>query len=595
MPSLVRAGVQRVLTFLLHRVVGKAVALPVRRRLAHFEAATHDPQRVQEALLRDFLTHQADTVFGRDHHFRSINTVADFRRQLPVAGYEYVEPYLERVRRGETAALLADRRVHMFALTSGTTARRKFIPVTDRYLADYKRGWNLWGLKVYRDHPEVKLRPIVQLSGDMDEFRTEADIPCGAVTGLTAIMQKRIVRWLYCVPPCVSKIKDAPTKYYLALRLGLPRKVGMIIAANPSTLVALARAGDQDKESLIRDIFDGTLSPRCDVPPQVRAALKRRLKPRRERARELESIVHRTGTLYPRDYWGPHCLLGNWTGGSVGAYLRHYPRYYGECPVRDVGLIASEGRMTIPVSDATPAGVLDVTTHYYEFIPESERDSPHPTVLAAHELQEGGKYFILLTTAFGLYRYHIYDLVRCVGFHNRTPLIEFLSKGSGIANLTGEKLSEYHVTHAMAEVLHELDLSLTAYTLAPCWDDEQPYYGLFVERTDLPLAAVRRLVERLDERLRIENVEYDAKRASQRLGMIRPELLRSGAWAEWDRERLRRTGGTAEQYKRPCLIVDPNFRATMALEPVETPMRTPDPHQTDFAVQVPLGESTPRR
>ena len=45
-------------------------------------------------------------------------------------------------------ALLADKRVHMFALTSGTTAARKFIPVTDQYLADYRRGWNMWGLKV---------------------------------------------------------------------------------------------------------------------------------------------------------------------------------------------------------------------------------------------------------------------------------------------------------------------------------------------------------------------------------------------------------------------------------------------------------------
>ena len=88
----------------------------------------------------------------------------------------------------------------MFALTSGTTAARKYIPVTDQYLADYRRGWNIWGLKAFRDHPEVQLRPIVQLSGDWDEFRTEAGIPCGAVTGLTATMQKRIIRWLYCVP-----------------------------------------------------------------------------------------------------------------------------------------------------------------------------------------------------------------------------------------------------------------------------------------------------------------------------------------------------------------------------------------------------------
>ena len=57
----------------------------------------------------------------------------------------------------------------MFALTSGTTAARKYIPVTTQYLADYRRGWNIWGLKVFRDHPQVKLRPIVQMSGDWEE------------------------------------------------------------------------------------------------------------------------------------------------------------------------------------------------------------------------------------------------------------------------------------------------------------------------------------------------------------------------------------------------------------------------------------------
>src|SRR5947199_1627924 len=149
-----RRGVRRMLHFLLHRVVAKIAARPVRRRLAEFEAATHRPRAVQEALLRDFLGHHAGTAFGRDHRFDAVRTVADFRRHLPVAGYDYFEPYIARVRRGETAALLADRRVHLFALTSGTTALRKYIPVTDAYLADYRRGWNLWGLKAFRDPPE---------------------------------------------------------------------------------------------------------------------------------------------------------------------------------------------------------------------------------------------------------------------------------------------------------------------------------------------------------------------------------------------------------------------------------------------------------
>jgi hypothetical protein len=568
MSNLFRRGVKRVLRFLLRKVVLKAIARPIRRRLNQFEAATHQPRAVQEALLFDILRHQANTAFGRDHRFNVIGTVADFRRQLPVAGYDYFEPYIARVRRGETAALLADRRVHMFALTSGTTAVRKFIPVTQQYLDDYRRGWNIWGLKVFRDHPEVRMQPILQMSGDWDEFRSESGVPCGAVTGLTAQMQKRIIRWLYSVPPCIARIKDPRAKYYSVLLLSIPRKVGMIIAANPSTLINLARTGDQEKELLIRDIHDGTLSSRLDLPADIRADLTRRLRKHPERARQLEDIVARTGTLYPKDYWPSDCLLGNWTGGSVGSYLRHYPRYFGTTPVRDVGLIASEGRMTIPLSDATPSGVLDVTTHYFEFIPEAEGDSPNPTVLAAHELKEGATYYILLTTAFGLYRYHIHDLVRVTGFHNATPLIEFLSKGSHFANVTGEKLSEHHVTQAMAEVLRELELTLTAYGVAPCWpsnggseDFEQPYYGLFVEEGDLPDGSVGpRLAELLDARLRRLNVEYDSKRESQRLSPVRLELVRTGFWLQWDRQRLQQTGGTLEQYKHPCLINDLQFR-----------------------------------
>ncbi len=554
------ANLRKFLKLLFIQVIGKPIAYPVRRRLYRFEAATSDPERVQQTVLQGILQHQAGTAFGRDHGFQHIHSVADFRRQLPVAGYEVFEPYLARVRRGELNALLADRRIHMFALTSGTTAARKFIPVTDRYLDDYRRGWNIWGLKVFRDHKEVRLRPIVQLSGDHEEFLTESGVPCGAVTGLTATMQKWIIRWLYCVPACVGKIKDATAKYYTVLRLSLPRQVGMIISANPATLINLARLGDQEKEALIRDLYDGTLSQRLAVPEPIRQQLRGRLKRHPKRARELEDIVRRTGTLYPKDYWTRECLLGNWTGGSMGAYLRQYPRYYGSHPVRDVGLIASEGRMTIPFEDGNPAGILDTTTHYFEFIPEDEITSPQPTVLGAHELMDGRRYYILPTTAFGLYRYHIQDVVRVNGFHNRTPRIEFLSKGAYVSSITGEKVSEYQVTQSMVRVLHELDLTLGTYSLAPCWDDEQPYYGLFAEEDDLSKSqAGTRLVERLDECLRQINIEYDSKRSTQRLGPVRLELVRPGFWQEWDRQRLQKSGGILDQYKHPCLISDPKF------------------------------------
>ena len=223
--------------------------------------------------------------------------------------------------------------------------------------------------------------------------------------------------------------------------------------------------------------------------------------------------------------------------------------------------------MTIPISDRTPSGVLDVTSHVYEFIPEEEGDLPNPTVLAAHELQEGRNYYILLTTDYGLYRYNIFDVVRCTGFFNRTPLVEFLSKGAHFANITGEKVSEYQVTGAMAEVTRELNLTLTAYSVAPCWDDETPFYGLFVERSDLASREQGvRLMTAMENRLAQINIEYASKRESRRLGPLRLFLLKTDTLLHWDRQRLARSGGTVEQYKHPCLVSDPKFRESIAVE-----------------------------
>ena len=222
--------------------------------------------------------------------------------------------------------------------------------------------------------------------------------------------------------------------------------------------------------------------------------------------------------------------------------------------------------MTIPLADGSPSGVLDITSHYFEFIPEAEGDSPQPTVLGAHELEEGKHYYILLTTAAGLYRYHIHDLVRVVGFHGRTPLLEFLGKGQNFASLTGEKLSEYQVTQAVAVVTRRRGLSLPVYALAPCWDERQPYYGLFVERRAWDEAEARAALAEIDTALAAANEEYLGKRASDRLGPVRLIWLPPGTWAKWDGERLTRAGGPPEQYKHPCLIGDVKFRESMPVE-----------------------------
>jgi hypothetical protein len=130
--------------------------------------------------------------------------------------------------------------------------------------------------------------------------------------------------------------------------------------------------------------------------------------------------------------------------------------------------------------------------------------------------------------------------------------------------LTGEKLSEYHVTKAFDTVAARQHLHVVAYSLAPIWDDKQAYYGLFLEEPDAAdAAALVRFLAELDRQLGVENVEYAAKRDSGRLGPLRAEIIPAAAWSEWDHNRLAQTGGSPEQYKHPCLIGDIGFRHTM--------------------------------
>ena len=252
------------------------------------------------------------------------------------------------------------------------------------------------------------------------------------------------------------------------------------------------------------------------------------------------------------------------------AYLRGYPEFFGETPVRDVGLIASEGRMTIPIEDGTAAGVLDIRHNYFEFIPEDQGDSPQPETVESTELVEGRNYFIVLTTAGGLYRYNISDLVRCTGYYERAPMLEFLNKGAHYSSLTGEKISEHQVIGAVEEAQRAARLRLKSYLLAPVWD-EPPYYALLIEEDDLAETALagEAFASAVERELRRQNVEYVSKRDTLRLGPVRILPIPSGSWAEFQRRRLARSGGTVEQYKQPHLVPDLNiaesFRSLVAV------------------------------
>jgi hypothetical protein len=530
--------------------------------LKRFQAHARRAREFQHRALLEKIRRNANSDFGRDHGFANIRTVDEYRRRQPIAGYDEHHPYIQRVLNGDVTALFAPgTRILMFAMTSGTTGTPKRLPITEGLLEEYKSGWKIWGAGVYGDHLDLMSMQTLQLSSDWQQSRAPCGIPCGQISGLAAATRPWVTRQAFLLPGVISQIHDPAAKHYTSLRFALARRdVGMIITANPSTLIEFARRADREKESLIRDIHDGSMS--CEVPEHVRRALARRILRRRpERARELDRLASQHGALLPRHAWPKLSVLAVWMGGSVNVYLSQLPALYGNVEHRDHGLSASEGRMTIPLTGGTSAGVLDFYHHYFEFIPVEEHDQARPTVLEGHELQEGQEYYIVMTTSGGLYRYDIHDVVRCVGFEGEAPLIEFLNKGKNFSNLTGEKLSEHQAIRAVKQSFADLALPLDTFTLAPVMD-EQPRYVLLVEspahrgRTD-------ELAHRVQSNLAAVNEEYGDKCSS---GRLLPVQVREVAHGTWNALRRERTGdrGNFEEYKHPCLVGDVNFAEQIA-------------------------------
>jgi hypothetical protein len=542
---------------LTDRIMCMLAKMHAQRVYRSFCVAAQQAVKTQERVLLAMIRRTADSDFGRHHGFAGLRSVADFRKRMPIATYEDHRPYIDRVKAGDTRAMFGrGQRVHMFALTSGTSDQPKHIPVTDEYLKEYRAGWNGWGIKALLDHEEAILREIAQVSSRMDESRTTSGIPCGAITGLIAATQKRLVRKYYVTPGCLARIDDASAKYYTIMRLAMARDVAWIITASPATQLKLARTGVEHAEAIIRDIHDGTLRAEVPVPGEVRQALQPRLKPDAVRAAELERLLHEHGRLLPRHYWNLS-FLANWTGGTMGLYLRDFPEYFGDLPVRDVGLIASEGRVSTPIEDGTAAGMLNVDGHFFEFMPVEERESASPQTCLCHEVEVGREYYVLLTTSSGLYRYDLGDVVRVTGFVGQAPLVEFLNKGNHISSLAGEKLTEHQVIMAMQRASNATRLPVATFVLAPKWG-QPPCYVLHVEPigTTGP-APLHDLAAALERELCGINIEYASKRDTQRLGPIQLHLLAPGVLTEMDNREASRYRKSNEQYKHRYLYCRP--------------------------------------
>ena len=521
-----------------------------------FDGATWRPDVAQEQKLLGIVRRNRDTVYGKEHRFERIRSIKDFQACVPPSTYATLSPYIERLRRGEANVLTAEQPL-MFATTSGTTGRSKYIPVTPSYLHEYGHGMHIHSYRCFSDFPDVLEGKLVVSASSDEEGHTEAGVPYGAISGYLSRTQPGAIRRFYALPYELCKVKQVDQKYYLTLRHALPADVRSLVTPNPSSLILLADKLTAFADELIHDIRTGTTNPH-HVPDGASRRLGANLPADPGRATALAAILRRTGRLRPAEVWPNLRVICCWKGGTMPLYLRRLPEHFGDCPVRDLGYMASEGRGSTPLVNSGSGGVVNITSHFFEFVREEERDNPAAEYLTCDQLESNREYYIYFTTSAGLYRYDINDVVRVVDYYRNTPVIQFVRKGQGISSITGEKLTESQVTAALVEVVDTHDFAIEHITACVEWG-EPPRYAFYAELGEsMTPGRCWRFLPAMDRALCAQNEEYEAKRASQRLGHPVLKRVPPGSYQAL-RQRRVAEGAPEAQVKIPHLSTNMTF------------------------------------
>jgi len=479
----------------------------MKRRMPRIEGIYERPLELQDQMLQGLLTHGRSTEWGAKHGYKDISDYEKFKQQVPISTYEEIFPYIDRMMHGEQN-ILWDTPINWFSKSSGTTnARSKFIPVSKESLEEcHMMGGKDMITLLIQNKPDTKIFEGKGLSigGSLSENPVNSSMLMGDVS---AVVMKNLPIWAQMI-------------------------------RTPSLDVALMGDWDQKIEKMALETSKENVTSILGVPTWTLVL--------------IEKILEITGKKSILEVWGNFEFMIH---GAVafGPYRELFKNQI--FPSSQVGFLeiynASEGFFGIQDDLSKPDEMLLMLDYgiFYEFIPMNDEGEEANTIVTLEQVAVGVNYAMVISTNAGLWRYKIGDTVK---FTSVSPYrIKISGRTKHFINAFGEELIIENAETAVARACAATQAEIKDYTAGPVFMNEGKTgcHEWIIEFSKAP-KDFRTFAQILDQTLREQNSDYDAKRSYDLvLGPPLVHIAPAGTFHNWMRER----GKLGGQHKVPRL------------------------------------------
>lgn len=470
-----------------------------------------NPIDTQQQVFNDLIGSAQYTEYGKKFDFDKINSIADYKKNVPLNDYETLKPYINRILEGEQNLLWCSD-INWFAKSSGTTSdKSKFIPISREILDEnhFKAGKDVHALYL-KQFPDSNIfnGKCMVIGGSHQVNQLSADSFYG---DLSAVMIQNI--------PFIGQILQTPTP-----------------------AIALMDEWEAKLEKIAETTIRENVTYLAGVPTWMIVLIKRLFE------------INKTNDLHK--IW-PELELYIHGGVNFKPYRKQFESFFPNSRINYLETYnASEGFFAAQ-DDMDDDGLLLFLNHgiYYEFMPLEEHGKELPQTLSLKEVELNKQYALVINTNGGLWRYVVGDTIQF------TSLRPFKIKVSGrlkhFINAFGEEVIIENSDYAITKASKLTGAIVSDYTAAPVYmtGNENGAHEWIIEFDKQP-DSFEKFCELLDASLKEVNSDYEAKRTKD-IALRKPIIhtMQKGGFNEW----LKSKGKLGGQHKVPRLSNDRKY------------------------------------